>query len=201
MKKPNKKITSITIIFVCVIVAVVGYYSYLSGRSRESRHEADLSEVQLVLSRDLNNDYPPTPKEVLRYYNEILECLYNEECTDEEIEQLGNKAREMYDEELLENNEQEEYLARLRADVESYRENNMRIANSSVASGANVDYFEEDGYEFARIHCGYTITENGVSGAVREVYLLRRDENRLWKIYGWDLAQNVNPGGVEESDS
>ena len=39
----------------------------------------------------------------------------------------------------------------------------------------------------------YTVLEGGKSNLVDTVYLLRRDENRRWKIYGWDLAENVNP--------
>ena len=62
-----------------------------------------------------------------------------------------------------------------------------------MASSANVDTFTEDGYEFARIHCIYTVLDGGQSNLVDMVYLLRRDGNRRWKIYGWDLAQNVNP--------
>ena len=189
----KKSTTTITLIFVCVLVAVVGYYTYLTGRSREDQKEAVLSEVQLVLSRDLANDYPPTPKEVLRYYNEVIMCFYNEECTEQEIEDLGNKARQLYDEELLANNEPEAYLVRLKQEIEDGKEADMRITSASVASSTNVDYFEEDGYDFARIHCGYTVMLNGVSTPVREVYLLRRDENRQWKIYGWELAENVNP--------
>ena len=36
------------------------------------------------------------------------------------------------------------------------------------------------------------LRRRGVSQDV--IYLLRRDENRQWKIYGWDRAQNVNMG-------
>ena len=38
-----------------------------------------------------------------------------------------------------------------------------------------------------------TVLDGGQSSLVDTVYLLRRDENRRWKIYGWDLAANVDP--------
>jgi len=44
--------------------------------------------VQKVLSRDMQNDYPSTVKEVAKYYTEIQRCLYNEEYTEEELAQL-----------------------------------------------------------------------------------------------------------------
>lgn len=188
----RNKNTRIAIIVVLVIIAVVGYYAYLSNRSRTQKDEAKLSTVQTVLSKSLEFDYPPTPKEVMKYYNEIVKCFYNEECTEEEIEALGNKARELYDEELLANNEQEVYMINLKADIQDYKDNNRRITSTSVASSANVDYFSEDGYDFARIMCGYSIMENGVNVSSGQVYLLRKDEDKHWKIYGWEPIEEYN---------
>ena len=190
----RNKNTRIAIIVVLVIIAVVGYYAYLSNRSRTQKDEAKLSTVQTVLSKSLEFDYPPTPKEVMKYYNEIVKCFYNEDCTEEEIEALGNKARELYDEELLANNEQEIYMINLKADIQDYKDNNRRITSTSVASSANVDYFSEDGYDFARIMCGYSIMENGVSVSSGQVYLLRKDEDKHWKIYGWESIEEYNKG-------
>ncbi len=190
MKKSTMRIT---VVFVIVIVLVVGYYAYLSGKSRNTGNEAKMTAVQIVLSRDMQKDYPPTVKEVVKYYTEIQKCLYNEECTDEEVELLGLRARELYDEELLENNEETNNLLQLKSEVASFRSEEKKINSVSVASSVNVDSFTEDGYEFARIQCNYTMLEKGKSTLNSTVYLLRRDEDRRWKIYGWDFAQNVNP--------
>lgn len=192
----NKSI-KITVIIIILVVAVVGYYAYLSGKEQDRKAEETFTVVQNTLSRSLELDYPPTPKEVIKYYNEILKCFYNEECTEEEIEALGNKARELYDAELLANNEQELYLMNLKADIQDYKTNNRRIANAAVASSASVFTFEQDGYEFARIMCGYTIMEGEESHPSNQVYLLRKDENQQWKIYGWE-PQEVYDQRVQE---
>ena len=191
MKK--KTTTRITVIIVIGIILMVGYYTYLSNKTREQKQEVTLSEVQSVLSRDLAMDYPPTPKEVIKYYNELLKYMYKEETTDAEIEDLGNKARELYDVELLENNELGVYLVNLNADIDEFKENKRMFTGFSVASSANVEFFEEDGYSFARIRCNYNIAENGVSCPSDQIYLLRQDENKKWKIYGWQPADQVNP--------
>ena len=73
--------TKITVFLIFLIVLVVGYYSYLSGKSRTEQQEAIMSEVDTALSRDLTNNYPATPKEVIRYYNDLIKCFYNEDCT------------------------------------------------------------------------------------------------------------------------
>ena len=192
-KNTSKNTTKVAIIFLVLIVAVVAYFAYLSNKSREVEDEAAMTAVKLVLSRDLENNYPPTVKEVMKYYTDIQKCLYSQECLDEEAEQLGMKARALFDDELLAANDVTNHLLALKSEITSFQEDSRQITAASVASSANVDTFTEDGYEFARIHCIYTVLDGGQSNLVDMVYLLRRDGNRRWKIYGWDLAQNVNP--------
>lgn len=192
MKTLKKSTVRTIVIFLIIIVCIIGYYTYLSGKKRETAKDAQMTTVQLVLSRNLADDYPPTVKEVIKYYVDIQKCFYNEECTDEEVEQLGLKARELYDDELLTINEESENLLRLKADIASFKAGKKQIGSVAVASSVNVDTFQKDGYEFARIQCTYSLIENGQSSLSSTIYLLRRDENRRWKIYGWDLSKNVN---------
>lgn len=188
-----KKVTVIvTVVLMIVVMGVVGVFAYLSGRDRDEKDEATLSNVERLLYRDLDSNYPATVKEVVSYYSDIIRCFYAEDTTEEELEQLGMKARELFDSELLENNETQFYLMNLKADVKDFRDSRRFITNVVVASSINVDTFKEDGYEFARISCGYNILEKKVTNQIIIVYLLRRDENRRWKIYGWEDARNVN---------
>lgn len=183
MKKTTPKVI---IVFICLIVALVGYYAYLSNKDKEAKEEATMTVVQETLSRDLQTDYPATVKEVIKYYNQILRCFYNEECTDDEIDALGQKARELYDDELLEINELGTYMIRLRGDIDDYKSNNRRISSAVVAASTNVIYFEEDGFSFARIRSAYNIMEDKKSYPSQLVYLLRKDDHNHWKIYGWE---------------
>ena len=124
--KMKKSTVIIAVVLMLVLTAVVGCYAFLSGRAKEKEKEAELTAVQLVLSKDLDRDYPATPKAVIRYYTEIEKCFYNETCTDEELEQLGMKARQLYDEELLANNEVGTYLTRLKTEIEEGGQKNDR---------------------------------------------------------------------------
>lgn len=189
MKGKKGKITAqATIVFVILIVAVVGYYCYLVNHYDNAAAEKTLTAVENVLVRDLEYNYPPTPKEVIRYYNEIIKCFYNEECSEEEIEELGRRARELYDQELLDHNAWDSYILRLQAEIQDFRNNNRKISSISLASSTDVDEFTEDGYQFARIRCGYNILQGKDGTYSLEVYLLRKDAEGHWKIYGWDLA-------------
>lgn len=159
-----------------------------------------MSEVDTALSRDLNNNYPATPKEVIKYYNDLIKCFYNEDCTNEEIQELGKKSLQLFDEELRENNEEDTYLIRLQGEIKNYKDNKRKITSVSLANSTNVDYYTADGYSFARISCGYGMTENGKKTSTMLVYLLRRDENRKWRIYGWETADQVN-NNLEQSQN
>lgn len=188
----KKTTTIVTIIVLFVLVAVVGVYAYLQGRARAESIDAVMTEVEKVLYRDLSTNYPPTVKEVIKYYVEIQKCYYSDSTTVDELQQLGMRARELYDADLLAINPEEDYVINLLADVNEFKNKKRTITNVAVSSSVNVDTFQEDGYEFARIGCEYSIMEGSTNNVVSIIYLLRRDENRLWKIYGWDNAQNVH---------
>lgn len=194
----KKSTTRTAVIVICLIAIMVGYFAYLSGRSRESDTDTQMTAVQDVLNRNMNTDYPPTPKEVVKYYNDILRCLYNEEYSDAEFDELGHRARELYDAELLEQNELGTYMMRLGAEIQEYKNAKRKITGSAVAASTNVDFFTEDGFEFARLQSGYNVIDGGEKKYSVTVYLLRKDEQKRWKIYGWTQADNVTVGKEEK---
>lgn len=194
----NKSTTKIAIIIILMITAVVGYYAYLSNKKHELKEEAAMTVVESTLSRDLNIDYPSTPKEVLKYYNQIVRCFYNEECTDEEVEKLGLKARELYDTELLEANEVGAYMLRLKEDIEEYKKAKRQINGFSVSASTDVIYDTVNGYECAKLYCSYNVKEGNSNIPSKEVYLLRKDENKRWKIYGWKQLDDREDGEDHE---
>lgn len=195
----GKRTTQVTIVVMILILIVVGYYCYLVNRTRRADAEKALTAVENVLLRDLEHNYPPTPKEVIRYYNDILKCFYNEECSQEEIEALARKVRGLYDQELLDHNEWSTYIFNLEAEIQNFQNLKRRISNISLASSTDVDEFTQDGYKFAKIRCGYNILQGKESSSSIHVYLLRKDEDGHWKIYGWELAENLHENSQEDN--
>ncbi|MCM1191740.1 MAG: hypothetical protein NC123_05925 [Butyrivibrio sp.] len=192
----KKSTVRVTVILIVVIAGLVALYCILLSKMKSDAGVTKMTPVQSALSRDLTKNYPATVKEVIKYYTEIEKCFYNEECTDAEIEALGMQARMLYDQELLDNNEVADYITKLKAEVKGFKDAKRRLISIVVASSANVDYFSEDGYEFARLYCGYTVKENnGQNLGEGRIYLLRKDADRHWKIYGWETDDNVNVGG------
>ena len=182
-----------TLILVVLVFAMVGYYGYLSNKaSRKAEEDTTLTKVQSVLLRDLELNYPPTPKEVIKYYGDITLCLYDGACKESDIDKLAAKAVQLYDDELVDNNPWADYLLTLQAEVADYKEKGMTVTSYVPAGSTSVYFFSEDNYDWARIYCTFYVKEDKKNSyAVNEIFLLRRDEKGRWKIYGWDLAENV----------
>ena len=75
-----------------MVALIAGYYFYVSNRSNAASGEevtTGISEAQKLLARSMATDYPPTPKEVVKYYADITVALYNSEYTDEEFEKFS----------------------------------------------------------------------------------------------------------------
>lgn len=183
------------IIILLLVAMMIGYYFYLSNRQKQSEPPTvKLTVAQELIARDLTNNYPPTVKEVLKYYSELTKCFYNEEYSDEELEQLASQARMLYDDELAADNDWSRYIMQLQSDIDAFKEKSIRVSNYVIPASTDVFYFSEDGYDFARMYCTYTLTSGNAKQTVEEVFLMRKDEAGHWKIFGWDLAENVNPG-------
>lgn len=188
MTGKNKSIVQGIVIGVILVALVLGYYFYLSNRKADTPREettTSISAVQNVLLRDLTEDYPPSPREVLKYYSDITVCFYSEEYTDEEFEKLALQIQKLYDDELVANSTQEQYLKNLKWDINNMKEQNMTVSSYSVASSTDVFYFEQDGYQWARLNGTFTLRSGKEVGLCKEVFVLRKDSVGHWKIYGW----------------
>lgn len=184
------------VILVFLVLLVLGYYFYLSNRSMPEKTEEISVETmtvsQKILSRNLETNYPPSPREVVKYFSEITECYYNEEHTDEELRNLGLKMREIYDDDLVANQTEEMYLSLLKSDVEEYKQNNRTISSFSPSSSVDVETFTKDGYECAKLYCVYDINQDGLLYQTTLCFILRKDEDAHYKIYGWKAVKDEN---------
>lgn len=178
------------LVLVVLVCVVVGFYYYISNRAKAKAEEegVTVTAVQEVLLRNLERNYPPTPKEVVRYYAEITKCFYSEEYTDEELEELAFKIQELYDDELVAAKDNETYLRDLRDDIDNMKNDGYTITSYTTSASTDVFTFSEDGYDWARLYCTFYLRNGKNKISTQEVFVLRKDEAGHWKIYGWDLA-------------
>ncbi len=185
MKKGMKGL----ILTAIMILLVVGYYAYLSNKTADNTEEViQLTATQEVLSRDLQRSYPPSPKEVLKYYSDLTMSLYNEEHDDADVIALAQKARELYDADLLANQTEEQYIRMLAEDIDEYKKEKKTISSYSTSSSVDVEYYTRDNSDWAKLSCIYTLRQETTLASTQEDFLLRKDTEGHWKIYGWVVS-------------
>lgn len=190
------KVLKVSILTIVMVVLIVGYYSYLSHKnkvnsSQQAAEEAvtEITHVQELLARAAYKEYPSTPVQVVKYYNEISACFYNDLYTDDELKELAQLARSLYDSDLVNNQSFDDYFAQLKEDIVTFKQGNITIYSSEVSAATDVEYFEHNGYQCARLNCVYTLKSGTNYQPTKEVYILRKDEDGHWKIMGFALAE------------
>ena len=185
-----KKVLRIGIAIICMVSLIVGYYTYLSRRNdaTSSQDNVELSEVQAIISKNFVKDYPATPRAVVKWYNRIITAYYSEEYTQGELEKMADQARMLMDDELLQYNPKDTYLASLSLEIEDYRNRSRTIVSSSVSDSNEVQYKKVNGNDCAFLSTYYFIREGSSYDRTYEDFCLRKDANGNWKILTWRLS-------------
>ena len=102
------------------------------------------------------------------------------------MKDLALKMREIYDDELVANQTEEEYLDLLKKDIDEYRLNGRSISGYSPSSSMDVEFFTENGYDWARLYCIYDVKQSSLIYKTTLCFILRKDEDGHYKIYGWE---------------
>lgn len=179
-----------------MLITVFALYYYLVNKVERQTPETETTAVQDVLLKDLETDYPPTVREVVKYYNEIMNCYYSEKPTEEELEKLADKAMELYDGELVNYQDDDLYIAGLKAEIARFQEEDTVLSHVALGSSTAVDYYTYNGRECAQIRCIYTMRQKTNLMTIKETYVLRKDDGGRWKILGWTSSDEKK----EESD-
>ena len=185
-----KKVLRIGIAVICMVSLVVGYYAYLSRRndSVSADDSVELSEVQAIILKDFDKNYPATPRAVVKWYNRIITAYYAEDFTQDELEQMADQARKLMDDELLQYNPKDTYVASLNLEIEDYHNRQRVIVSSSVSESGEVQYKKINGYECAFVSAYYFVREGSSYTRTYEDFCLRKDSNGNWKILTWRLS-------------
>ncbi len=186
MVNTGKRISTVIGGILVVIIIILLIYMDVSRRSSEEKaaNNKSLTEAGKLLERDLNTNYPETPREVAKFYSSITKTLYSG-LGDDEVKALAKKILELYDEEFLQVNPEENYLKDLYSDIAAWNKADRKITNYLLVNEEMEEKWEADGREYATVFVSYYILENGKASETRR-YLLRKSEEGKWKILGWD---------------
>lgn len=192
MGKARKRTTATIGFMTLFAIIILLFYYYWTNRVTplEDASVENLSETEKILAVDLENNYPATSREVVKYFARIMKALYNN-TEDSDIEPLALRIRELYDEEFLKNNPEDAYLTNLKTDIAEWKDKDRRITNYLLGNEDQEEESEVDGVKYSVNYVTYTIQENGKFTEAWKV-LLRQDDEKRWKIVGWEFVPEEN---------
>lgn len=198
--KNGRKILVIVIV-VLFVAAILGLFIFMNNKPQNGnvQDEVVISNVDNVVLRNLDINYPPTPKEVLKYYSEITMCFYEENLSEEDLVRLAQTARKLYDAELCADVTEEEYLASLREDILEFNSLGIVVSGYTVSASTDVEEFVVDGRECARLYVTYRLRQGTEYIYSNEVFIMRKDEDGHWKILGWELLEEEEVESLQET--
>lgn len=177
------KKTRIVILAIVIVAAIcTAFYIVNNNSKKESAKEAGLTEIQKITTRNMEKDYPATPREVIKFYNRIVKCYYGRQYSDDELEQLADQALSMCDDDLLKKNEKESYIESVKSDAAQYEEDNKSISQTDVCDSNDVKYMTDNGDDIAYVTASYFIKTGSSYTKTYQEYVLRKDDDGDWKI-------------------
>ncbi len=186
-----KKKIRIFIIFIIMAALVVGYYIYLSNRDTDSektkKTDANTQELEQLLSKKIDANYPDTPREVVNMYCRIMKAYYRTKLTDSQIEKLGSQAWLLFGEDLKSANYSlESFQTELKKDIKEWNDKGRYVSDYKVESNSDIDYVTYGGGIQAAIVTVVIYVRNGSDLIpVSHDFMLGKDSGGKWKILSW----------------
>lgn len=180
-----KNVKYVIIAIACICLICVGFY-FFSQENKED--EKNLTEIEKVIVKDLENNYPKTPREVVKFYNRIVKCYYGDEPTEEQLNDLVDQMMCIMDEDLLLVNPRDDYYNSVVNDIAQYKEEKKQLVSTDVCDSNDVNYVTDDKDgdtekdELAYVNASYFMNTDGQFGYTYQQFVLRQDEEGRWKI-------------------
>ena len=179
----NAKYIIIAIACICLICA--GFFFLTQDNKTD---EKNLTEIEKVIVKDLKNNYPKTPREVVKFYNRIVKCYYGDKPTEQQLNDLVDQMLLILDEDLLLVNPRDTYYKSVVQDIASYKAKKKQLVSTDVCDSNDVVYVTDDKEgttekdKLAYVNASYFINSDGSFGYSYQQFVLRQDEDGRWKI-------------------
>ncbi len=177
-----KKAGVIIAALLCISLLCGTFFFVKQYTDSAQNKDVELTETQKLITKDIDENYPATPREVVKLYNRIITAYYKEEYSIDELSELADQTLKLFDDDLLAVNDKDSYFMALKADIDDYARRERYIAQSSVCDSRDVVTKTIDGDEIAYVTSSYFVREGTDFEKTYQMYVLRKDEEERWKI-------------------
>ena len=194
MKKKRGLLTFVVIVSLVVLGALAVYYQYMKRQQMQETVHTPTTETEKLVAKDLEMGYPETPKEVIKLFGRMNQCIYNKKLSDDDFSSLVGQLRTLYCDDLKELNSQEKMESDIEEEKETYQSQNRKMSNYKIDEEQKYQYKTIDGVQMVYLKFSYFIRADSNYNTVNWYAILVKEDDK-WKI------REFNPLGTEEGDS
>lgn len=181
--KSGISIKSIVIAVLCIAL-ILFYFNYLSNRSSKQKTQRQLDELAALSEHDMLNEYPKTPRDVVKMHCRFFKVFYGQSLTDDDLYTLNKQIRYLYAEELLNYNSEDAMLTSLKNNIEKTSKEKYKYKSYILPEASQVKTYTQNGQDMATMEVQIMVDTKDASGYVFMQYVLVK-ENGQWKILAW----------------
>lgn len=180
------------LIIVIIGAIVVGYYFYLNNRKVDNTEKlSQKTAVTAVTERNLELNYPGTPRAVLTFYCDILKVIYSESLSEKDIRTIANKLYDISDDEWKTHHPYEKFVTDLTNDIKEYKSENRIVADYLVEENSYIEYFSNSKQDYAKVEVTFFQHIGKKVYKTYEWFLLRKDSEGKWKMLYWEEEKEL----------
>lgn len=176
-------------LMICAVI-IVGFYMYLNkaagDRTEDKQQTAAVTEKDRLLEADFVKYYPPTPREVMKWYNRYSKLCFGEnKPSKKETTQIAANMHMLLDSELATQNGEKEYADSLWKEVQDFKQRKAKLVETQVCDTDDVIYKTVKDKNYAYVQTSYFVREASTYTKTYQKFVLREDSEGNWKILGF----------------
>ena len=166
-------------ILIMILVSVNFYFS-IKRLKPVSQEKKEIGQILNEMEEEIRTEYPDDPTQVITLHNTLMDALYGDQVTQEQVQQIIQIQRTLYDSEFLELTTGEKQLEDVTRELLMIKEQNLKIISSNIMNSY------EEPPEVVKVEVAHYTNQTDII----RLYMLRKEtvegpQKDTWKIYGW----------------
>lgn len=197
-RKNKRSLQFFIIITILVVLGVLAvYYQVMKRQQMSETVHTPTTEAEKLVAKDMKMGYPETPKEVMKLFGRINQCIYNKSMSSDNFSSLVGQLRELYCKELKDHNKQKKMEEEIAKEKDIYKSHKRKIINYNIDEESNYVYKTINGEEVVYLNFSYFIRNDGDYNTVNWFAILVH-ENDKWKIREFNLKEK-QPSKIDKN--
>jgi hypothetical protein len=159
----------------------------VSEKKPKGEESYKLSAVDQITTTNLDKNYPADPRKVVELYCQIIKVMYNEKYTADQQKAMLDVLAGILDEELLAN--QTNFYAAMSNEAQSRKDEGYSFSTYQVNSSTPEEIIIND-RKCCEVECYYSLMKGATRESMYYTFLLRKDDQKRWKIAYYGPTQN-----------